>query len=60
MGCNAPDTARMIADRASKTMDNILCMPRDKVYVIFSGRQAKLADKSAPGGGRQKDHQISM
>ena len=60
MGCNDPDTARMIADRASKTMDNILCMPRDKVYVIFSGRQAMLADKIAPYSMLQKDHQISM
>ena len=60
MGCNDPDTARMIADRASKTMDNILCMPRDKVYVIFSGRQAMLADKIAPYSMLQKDHQISI
>ena len=60
MGCNDPDTARMIADRASKTMDNILCMSRDKVYVIFSGRQAMLADKIAPYSMLQKDHQISM
>lgn len=48
MGCNDPDTARMIADRTSRTVDNILCMPRNKVYVIMSGRKAMLADKIAP------------
>lgn len=57
MGCNDPDTARMIADRVSKTVDSILCMPRDKVYVILSGRQAILADKIAPYCMLQKNYQ---
>lgn len=57
MGCNDPDTARMIADRVSKTVDSILCMPRDKVYVILSGRQAILADKIAPYSMLQKNYQ---
>ncbi|MGN0623005.1 MAG: VirD4-like conjugal transfer protein, CD1115 family [Oscillospiraceae bacterium] len=60
MGCNDPETARMIADRALRTADSILCMPRDKVYVIMSGRQAMLADKIAPYSMLSKNNEYSM
>lgn len=60
MGCNDPDTARMIADRTLKTADSILCMPRNKVYVIMSGRQAILADKIAPYSMLRKNSECTM
>ena len=48
MGGNNVDTAEFIGLKANKTISNIVNMPRDKVYVLVSGRSAILADKIPP------------
>ena len=68
MGCNDPDTARMIADRASKTMDNMyakgqgLCdILRQTGYACRQDRTIQYAskrssDKYVKNYKRSKNH----
>lgn len=48
LGSQDIDTAAYIAARAGRTPEAILCMPRDKAYLITSGEKARLADKIVP------------
>jgi type IV secretory pathway TraG/TraD family ATPase VirD4 len=48
LAANDVGTANYVAKRAFKTTDNILTMPRDKAYVLFSGEKALLANKIKP------------
>jgi type IV secretion system protein VirD4 len=48
LAANDVGTAKYVAKRAFKTTDNILTMPRDKAYVLFSGEKALLANKIKP------------
>ena len=48
LGGQDKDTAEYIAYRAMKTPETILMMPRDSMYLIRSGEQARLVKKIAP------------
>lgn len=48
LGGQDMDTIQQIADRAGRTPESILCMPRDKEYLIVSGQKAVLVDKVKP------------
>lgn len=41
-------TAEFISYRALKTPESVMCMPRDKVYLLTNGERAKLVDKIKP------------
>ena len=43
MGGQDPDTARFIAGRVNRTVDSVIAMPLDRVYVIERGKKAMLA-----------------
>ena len=48
LGTQDIDTANFIGCRAFKTPEDILCMPRDKAYIITNGEKAKLVNKIKP------------
>lgn len=48
LGSQDADTAAYIAARAVRTPEAILCMPRDKAYLLTSGEKARLVDKIVP------------
>lgn len=47
-GCQDPETAEMVAQRANIPAEEILSMPNDKAYLIVSGQRARLIDKIPP------------
>lgn len=48
LGCQDQSTAEFIGCRAYKTPETVLCMPRDKAYLLTSGQKAQLVDKFKP------------
>lgn len=48
LGSQDMETANYIASRANKTPEQVIAMPRDKVYLITSGEKARLVDKIIP------------
>ncbi len=60
MGSNDIRTAEFIATRALRTPDTILCMPRDKQYLIEAGRRAELMDKIPPYSYVEKDKKAEI
>lgn len=42
------DTVNYVASRCYKTPESIMCMPRNKAYLITSGRKARYVDKITP------------
>ena len=48
MGSNDMETANFIGTRANKPPETIMCMPRDKQYVLEAGKKAELMDKIPP------------
>lgn len=48
LGAQDTETAEYIGYRAMRTPEDILCMPRDKAYLLTSGERAQLVDKIRP------------
>jgi len=48
LGNNDKQTAAYIGTRVSKNETSVLCMPRNKEYILISGQQGFLADKIEP------------
>lgn len=48
LGTQDLDTAHFIGYRAFKTPEDILCMPRQKAYLLTNGEKAKLVNKIQP------------
>ncbi|MCH5193289.1 MAG: type IV secretory system conjugative DNA transfer family protein [Oscillospiraceae bacterium] len=48
LGCQDIETAEFIGTRAFKTVDNVLCLDRDKAILITKGEKAKIVDKIMP------------
>lgn len=48
LGSQDTETAEYIGYRAMRTPEDILCMPRNKAYLLVSGERAKLVDKIKP------------
>lgn len=45
---NDKESAEFIGYRANRTVENILCMPRNKQYILTSGKRAVMVDKNTP------------
>ncbi len=48
LGCQDINTAEFIAYKAMCAPEDILCMSRDKVYLLTNGERARLVDKLMP------------
>lgn len=48
LGTQDTKTAEFISYHAFQTPETILCMPRDKAYLLTNGERAKLVDKVKP------------
>ena len=48
LGTQDMDTAEFIGCRAFKTPEDILCMPRDRAYLMVNGEKARLVKKVKP------------
>lgn len=48
LGGNDMETAEYIASRAFKTIENVLCLPNEKAYLLTRGQKGELVDKLLP------------
>ena len=48
LGGNDMETASFISSKVFKTVENVLCLPNEKAYLITRGKKGELVDKVIP------------